>query len=168
MTFELARQHVVSALMYAGVPERYILQTQRPEQEYPSGVAAYLYPVSGQMARDGSRVRADQDPTVRRLWKGSGNLRLELFARDQADLAALVQGLFEWLYDHTLSHPNGQPLEFPSGPVGISYIDNEGILIDRNAVILDFPFEIAVFRQHDWVPIEIQIDAQIEGGADGE
>lgn len=168
MTFELARQHLINALRHAGLPERYILQTQVPDQEYPSGVAAYLYPVSGQMTRDGSRVRADQDPTVRRLWKGSGSLRLTLFARDQAELAQLLQGILEFLYDNTMTHPNGQPLEFPSGPVGVSYVDNEGILVSQNAVILDFPFELAIFREHGWVPIEIQIEAEIEGGADGE
>lgn len=168
MTFELARQHLINALRHAGLPERYILQTQRSDQEYPSGMAAYLYPVAGQMTRDGSRVKADQSPTIKRLWKGSGNLRLELFARDQADLATLAQGLFEYLYNNTLSHPSGQPLEFPSGPVGISYVDNDGILIDQNAIILDFPFELAIFRDHAWVPIQVAIEAEIEGGADGE
>lgn len=164
---ETARAHLKAALQYAGLPERYVLQEQRKGEEYPTGPVAYLYPFGGRVTRDGAKRKAENPETSRRLWKGQGTLRLELYASDVAQLDQLVEGLLTWLYDHTYT-VGLERLNFPDGDIAVSYNDEEGILIAENGIILDFPVELGLYRDAAWVPITVVLETEIEGGASGE
>ena len=162
--------HLTNALVYAGLPERYILQEQRSTGEsYPTVPIAYLYPLSGNLNRDGSRFRMTPgDNTVRRLWKGRAILRCELVARDTKELNDLIVGMMTWLFDNTFKDAKNNALNLPDESIAVSYTDEEGVLLDQNTVILDFPVELGIFHDVDWVPISVQLEYEIEGGASGE
>lgn len=163
---ETARAHLTDALTYAGLPERYVLQEQRKGAEYPTGPVAYLYPYGGTLHYDGAHRTITRGNTTRRLWTGQGTLRLELYGSDVKQLDQLLEGLLTWLFDNPYT-VGGDRLKFPSADITVSYLNEEGVLLAENGVILDFPVELGLYRNAAWQPITVVLEEVIEGGTGG-
>ncbi|WP_337869806.1 hypothetical protein [Meiothermus sp.] len=167
---ELVRNHLSRGLVQTGLIERYIRQEQRSRGEgYPSDLAAYLYPLQGSLERAGKRLSIEVgDKTRRWLWLGQAVIRVELYARTERELGQILQGFLAWLFDHTLVDGSGVAFAIPAAGVRFSYQDEEGVLIAQNGIWLEIPVEIGVYRDTAWVPISVEIEREIEGGASGE
>ncbi|MDX2008262.1 MAG: hypothetical protein SFU83_23710 [Meiothermus sp.] len=163
-----ARLHITRGLVHCGLLERYIQQEVRSAQEFPVGWAAYLYPVSGSLQRDGSRARIEGGQTTRILYQGRGQMQLELFAPDQAELLRLLGGLLTWLFDHPHIDTGNSGLHMRAPEDGITFSfqidDGESVLQMRNGVRVNIPVEIALSRDNAWVPVSVELHEEVVGG----
>ena len=154
-----------AALAHVQVPERFILEQQRKGEEYPTGIAAYLFFQNGTLKRDGGKIRYAGMPanqTIRQWFAGSGTIRLELFMRSEEEIEDALIGILEYVHTHSLINAQGIPLSFPNGEIKLSFEDEQGILLSRYAMALEFPIEIGVFDNTVWQPITIDVTGSLE------
>ncbi len=159
------RDHVLSALEFAGVQRKHVKETQRPLDQYPATPSAFLYFTRAQLKRDGSRVRAHGQPETiaasKALWSGVGTLRLELYLRALPDLERALQGMATWFTEHSLT-VDGVPHKFPERELEVNWLDESGVLIAYSGFTIDFPVELGIYRHSTWTPLELEWTTELE------
>jgi hypothetical protein len=162
MMLQDARNFLTKALDHVGLPERYVIKEQKPLDEYPTAPVAFVYFTNGAFKRDGSRTKWDGRVTTRRMWSGRGNLRLELFMRDETELGHAVQGILEYLFEHDFQDNDGNHHKFADGDVHFSYQNDEGILPQKDSIALEFPVELGIYKSVRWIPLKLELEGILE------
>jgi hypothetical protein len=165
----VTRDHVLNALESVGLPRGKVSETQRVSEELPRAPAAYLYWYNGRLKRDGSKILTPQskglDPLVqtKRTWNGTAVLRLELYLRSLSDLENALVGIGDYFVNHDLT-VDSVPHKFPDGEVGLSWVDETGLLVSYSGVTIDFPVALGLYKHSSWSPISAELESTEIGG----
>lgn len=148
-----------SACQSVGLPPSRIAVGRSREEAYRSAPAAIILPLTGSLRRDGSRVAAGAHITRRRVYRGLMRFRLELFGRTGDELDRLITGVLLYLW-HT-PFQAGNEYHAKLDEIGLSYLDDEGVLVGENGAFLDIPVEMSLYEDTPWVPIQVHVEEAI-------
>ncbi len=153
-------EYVRRGLREVGLPETRILVNRTREEAYRTAPAALVRLVGGSLRRDGSRVEAGPERTLRRLYTGTLRARVELYARGPEELDRMLVGFLLYLWSTPLTA--GGAYHAKLDDLSLVYTDEEGVLLTENALALEIPFGVEVLEGVAWVPVEVEVEGLVE------
>lgn len=143
MFFE-ARDHVLNAFRQAGVREGQLSPKQRtPDQYQQPGVWAFT--ADSTLEKVNKSSREFSSGVKKFLFRGHSKVRVEVVAREEAELETWLAGALEWLLDHPLER-DGCKFDIFLFPLNFRWLDDEGVLPDTRSVMFEITITDALIQ----------------------
>ena len=162
MIFEL-RDHLKNGLRAAGLTTANIFERQAQRDEYKRGSGAYLFPVSGDLERRNKPITRSAEVTTREQFSGTMSYLIEFVCRSDSELESAIGLFLRYLLEQPLVI-GGTPYKCPSRPVRLSWLDDEGVLVDAFTTRLEITAETALLEGTALMPVTTELSFEIEGG----